>query len=183
VKPEEPVESVGPKEPEPESESEEEPEPESEPEPEPEPEPETPAGNYVFDGQNKVIKSAYYQDKTSPEGGGYSFWFLAVDPDNIENETSERIWIDIPKEMMGATTVLKGERPYEWRWWIEFMLEGWDKSYVGHGDPGDMGDVKSGLFSTVNYGNGSFTIEAVIVFNDNKTLSLSYTGEMLEWVD
>lgn len=88
----------------------------------------------------KVIKTTYYSDVTQADGGGYSFWLYPSAGDDLW----EGIWIDIPKERMGTKFELTAEKPYHWRWWIEYTAVGGKKTYEGYGDPDEMGDVESG---------------------------------------
>lgn len=137
---------------------------------------------YVYNGKTKAIKSAVFEDNTDDDGGGYSFWFAATEY-NEDSDWGEYVWIDIPKEMMGAKFDLTEEQLYDWAWWIEYRDDEAELYYEGFGGENQMEDVKSGTMTAINKGDGKFAVEADIVFNDGKILKLSYSGKMVDWAD
>lgn len=148
--------------------------------------PTSPSNLYTFDGESKEIKTARFEDNTDEDGGGYSFYLYPLALDEFDEEKPyEAIWIDIPKEMMGAKFELTEEKLYRWGWFIEFVKDEDEIYYEGFGAPGDMEDVKSGTMSAIKKGDDIFAIEVDIVFTDGKTLKVSWDGKMkdADWED
>lgn len=140
-----------------------------------------PGNAYIFDGTKKAIKYASFSDDTEEDGGGYTFEFLSTTPEQTtEDSPYESLGIQIPKELMGAKFQLTEEQLYNWGWWFSFENEELEADYTGFGAEGAMEDVKSGTMTAIKKGDGKFTVEADIVFEDGKTFKLYYSGK---WVD
>ncbi|RAW00505.1 Ig-like domain-containing protein [Pseudochryseolinea flava] len=136
---------------------------------------------YNYDEDRKEIKTAVYQDYTTEEGGGYRFYLYPTEEEAGAGESpNEYVWIDIPKERMGTTFQLTTEDPYNWGWWIEYVVKDTELSLSGFGHEGEMEDVESGTMYAKVTGENTFSLKIEVKFLNGETLKFSYEGAMTE---